>query len=172
MRGSSDVPLNAAAKSPPADKRSAVPDAPGGVERRRETRFRSQSLLNGGVAGAAKSGPASFLGTTVDLSMGGCLFRTYETLDLGMDVTVTLKLPEGDLETPGRIVHVNEDAVGCRMCGLRFEPLAADSRALLARHISRFAAAEPRTDAKDAGSPAAGRRSRGKVDVEGRVRRD
>ena len=122
MRGSPDRPFNAAAKSSPPAKRSGAPNAPEGAERRREPRVRSQSLLSGGIEGAVKSGSASFLGTTVDLSMGGCQFRTYESLDLGMDVTITLKLPEGDLKTPGRIVRVNEDAVGCRLCAMRFAP--------------------------------------------------
>lgn len=143
MRGGSDVPWRAAAKSSPPAKAGARPDEPEGAERRHDTRVRSQYFLSGGIDGAAKPGSSSFLGTTVDLSMGGCLFRTYESLDLGMDVTVTLKLPEGDLNARGRIVHMKEDAVGCRVCGLRFAPLASDPRALLTRHLSRYASVEP-----------------------------
>lgn len=144
MRGSSDLPLNATAKTQRPVASAASPDAPGGIERRRSPRVRSHSLLDGDVVDAKQSS-SSFLGSTVDLSIGGCLIRTYEVLDPGMRVTVTLKLPEGDLRTAGTVVHQNEDAVGCRLYGVRFEPLAGDSNALLARHLSRFGVTVPST---------------------------
>lgn len=133
MRGGSDDPTSATAKTQRPGQGAAFADAPGGVDRRRAQRVRSQSLLDGATQAAS-----AFLGSTVDLSIGGCLVRTYESLEAGVGVTLTLKLPEGDLKTPAKVVHVKEDAIGCRLCGVQFEPLAGESHALLARHLSRF----------------------------------
>jgi hypothetical protein len=133
MSGSSDVPSNATAKTQRPAEGGALADAPGGVDRRRAPRVRSQSFLDG-----ATQASSAFLGSTVDLSIGGCLVLTYESLEPGAGVTLTLKLPEGDLKTPAKVVHVKEDAIGCRLCGVQFEPLASESQALLARHLSRF----------------------------------
>ena len=148
---STDTPTTAAGNSRSSATRNAAHD-----DRRSQTRVRSRTLANGGVAGNAVSKGGSFLGTTVNLSIGGCLIRTYEALESGMDVTLCLKLPEGEVATPGRIVHVNEDAVGCRMVGVKFAELPGETRTRLVQHISSFGV--------DTGTAS-------RLEIEGRVRR-
>jgi hypothetical protein len=197
MRGGSDIPSNTAAKSrkpatspgsakpetkpapsTPAKatapaKSPAPPKMPGKDDRRSQLRVRSRSLANGGIAGNAARTASSFLATTVNLSIGGCLIRTYEALEPGMDVTISLKLPEGDLCTPGKIVHVNEDAVGCRMCGVRFAPLGMDSHTLLLQHIATFGGeTTPPATAAPTGKSSAGATSNGKFVIEGRIHKN
>jgi c-di-GMP-binding flagellar brake protein YcgR len=150
----------------------AGPESPKGVERRGSPRVRSTYFLNGGIEGDPTRSSSSFMGTTVDLSMGGCLIRTYEALERGMDVTVTLNLPEGDLKARGRIVHAEEDAVGCRMCGVRFVPLAGESHSLLARHLSQFGVTTTPAKGSAKTPKVDGRSPSRKILVEGRVHRD
>ena len=150
----------------------AGPESPGGVERRSSPRVRSTYFLNGGIDGDPSRSNSSFMGSTVDLSIGGCLIRTYEALETGMDVTITLNLPEGELKARGRIVHAEEDAVGCRMCGVRFVPLAGDSHALLARHLAQFGVATAPAKGSAKTVKLDGRGAGGRIVVEGRVHRD
>jgi len=150
----------------------AGPESPGGVERRSSPRVRSTYFLSGGIDGDPTRSSSSFMGTTVDLSMGGCLIRTYEALERGMEVTVTLNLPEGELKARGRVVHAEEDAVGCRMCGVRFDPLAGESHALLARHLSQYGVVTAPAKGSAKTIKVDGRSPTGKIVVEGRVHRD
>jgi hypothetical protein len=89
-----------------------------------------------------------------------------------MDVTISLKLPEGELCTPGKIVHVNEDAVGCRMCGVRFAPLGPATHTLLLQHMATFGGeAAPLSPAAPPGKPVSAT-STGKFVIEGRIHKN
>src|SRR5262245_665728 len=121
------------------DKKS--PEARTAVgERRSSPRYRTRALTDGSVVASEpgkKNGP-SFLGTTVNVSSGGALVRTYEALTAGQQLTLTLHLPEGDLVVSGSVLHVEQDAVGCRLAGIRFTPLEGEASALLAKHLRGF----------------------------------
>lgn len=155
---STDATTKAAGERGAASKRSA---AARDKDRRGETRVRSRTLANGGVAGTAASKGGSFLATTVNLSIGGCLIRTYEALESGMEVTLDLKLPEGDVTAPGTVAHVNEDAVGCRMVGVKFGDLPREVQARLVEHIASFGV-----------DPHARTGGAGRYAIEGRVHSD
>jgi hypothetical protein len=135
-------------------------------ERRSSPRYRTRALTDGSVVATesgAKGGP-SFLGTTVNVSSGGALVRTYEALTAGQQLTLTLHLPEGDLVVSGAVLHVEQDAVGCRLAGVRFTPLEGDAAVLLQKHLkgfdplANFGSASAKKDAaakdKDAGKDA------------------
>jgi hypothetical protein len=129
------------------DKAKNEPRATG-ADRRTSTRFRTRALTDGSVATvapAANKRGTSFLGTTVNVSAGGALVRTYEALTAGQELSLTLHLPEGDLSVSGTILHVEQDAVGCRLAGVRFTNLGAAPAELLARHLSGF---DPHANAK------------------------
>jgi hypothetical protein len=156
----SDKPSDASTK----DARSSAANGDGGEERRGQTRVRSRTFANGGVAGDAARKGGSFLGTTVNLSIGGCLIRTYEALESGMEVSLQFKLPEGDVVTAARIAHVNEDAVGCRMVGVQFVGLAGEARTRLVQHLSTFGVEAGAPDPHPAnGAP-------GRFEIEGKIR--
>jgi len=159
-----------AAKAEPAAKAAGAAKTPGRNERRTQLRVRSRSLANGGIAGDATRKAAAFLGTTINLSSGGCLIRTYEALESGMTVTITLRLPEGELGVQGTVVHVNEDAVGCKMVGVRFTPLPPDAHTMLVQHIASFGV-DSTPDPADDGKFAASDKTSGKFVIEGRIHR-
>ena len=149
---------------PGSDKSSAVSvkSEVAKKDRRGQARVRSRTLANGGVAGNSVRKGGAFLGTTVNLSVGGCLIRTYEALESGMEVTLCLKLPEGEVSTPGLVVHVNEDAVGCRMVGVKFIEISTDAQTLLVQHVSSFGV-DPTERHPGAGGGA------GRYEIEGRI---
>jgi hypothetical protein len=107
-------------------------------DRRSSPRFRTRALTDGSVVSEAAKRPQSFLGTTVNVSEGGALVRTYEALAAGQEVSLKMHLPEGDLCVSGKVLHVEQDAVGCRLAGVRFGPLASEPAGLLARHLRNF----------------------------------
>ena len=109
-----------------------------GRDRRSSPRYRTRALTDGSVVADANGRGPSFLGTTVNISAGGVLVRTYEALTAGQDLTLTVHLPEGDLQVTGSVLHVEQDAVGCRMAGVRFGPLNDAAAAMLARHLRSF----------------------------------
>ena len=125
-------------------------DADGARDRRSSTRYRTRALTDGSLVDDVPKGGRSFLGTTVNVSSGGALVRTYESLTAGQEVALTMHLPEGDLKAIGTVLHVEQDAVGCRLAGVRFAKLADDQNTLLLRHLRTF---DPRGSA---GAPASG----------------
>jgi hypothetical protein len=174
-----------AVKGAPAPQKSGAPQArakPAAAksvegkssrERRTQQRVRARTFAKGGIAGDATRKAAAFLCTTINLSVGGCLIRTYEAIESGMTVTLALKLPEGDISVQGMIVHVNEDAIGCKMGGVRFAPLDADAHTKIIQHIASYgvdedAPAEEAPGAKGGGAP---ERASRKFVVEGRIHR-
>lgn len=109
-----------------------------GRDRRSSTRYRTRALTDGSLVDDAPKGGRAFLGTTVNVSSGGVLVRTYESLIAGQEVALTMHLPEGDLKVIGTVLHVEQDAVGCRLAGVRFAKLGEDQNNLLARHLQTF----------------------------------
>lgn len=123
--------MSAARTDPPAARSP-------GRERRTGTRFRTRALTDGKIVGEPKQIAQSFLGTTVNVSAGGALVRTYEALSAGQEVSLTMHLPEGDLSVQGTVLHVEQDAVGCRLAGVRFAPLGDLPASVLSRHLRAF----------------------------------
>ncbi len=91
-------------------------------------------LADGLIQSSTQTG-AAFLGSTVNLSLGGALVRTYETLEAGMKLALHFRLPEGDLAAVGVVQHVAVDPIGCRLAGVRFDPLPDASLTLLSAHL-------------------------------------
>ncbi len=120
----------AGTKEPASTTTNAAPSE----ERRVATRLRSRSLTDGRIESSAQSG-AAFLGSTVNLSLGGTLLRTYETLEAGMKIALRFQLPEGELEACGTVQHVEIDPIGCRLAGIRFDPLPNEVLTLLSAHL-------------------------------------
>jgi hypothetical protein len=106
-------------------------------DRRAATRWRTRALTDGSFVGGQEGGTA-FLGTTVNVSTGGVLLRTYEALTAGQELSLTMHLPEGDLIANGTVLHVEQDPVGCRLAGVRFTALGEAQSRLLARHLQSF----------------------------------
>ncbi len=121
-----------------AESRSRTDARNGTAERRHGPRFRSRQLTDGSIVGKAGAEPHCFLGTTVNVASGGALLRTYEPLTAGQQIELTVHLPEGDLSATGIVLHVEPDAVGCRMAGVRFVGLPAAATQLLMRHLRSF----------------------------------
>jgi hypothetical protein len=118
-----------------SDGKKPVPTA--NDERRTTNRYRTRALTDGDVVAAPSAGHA-FLGSTVNVSKGGALVRTYESLELEQEVALTLHLPEGDLKVGGTVVHVRHDSVGCKLVGVKFGPLPIEAAELLGHHLETF----------------------------------
>lgn len=113
------------------------------TDRRMNQRLRSRTLTDGKISGGSDRSDA-FLGSTVDLSLGGACIRTYEQLTQGMRVALRFRLPNGDLAAMGEVTHVTVDPIGCRLAGVRFEPLAEAVREHLANHLATVKPPEPK----------------------------
>jgi hypothetical protein len=130
---------------PPASADPAMPDPKRPIngrddpaERRGSERIRARTLADGTIASGGADHGDSFLGSTVDLSLGGACVRTYEALDTGMRVALRFRLPAGDIATVGEVTHVTVDPIGCRMAGIRFDTLPTDERTRLVEHLARI----------------------------------
>ena len=127
-------------KSRKGEARTALSD------RRSSPRYRTRALTDGSVVDpvgkdgkpVAKGQGSSFLGTTVNVSSGGALVRTYEALTAGQEVALVMHLPEGDLRVAATVLHVEQDAVGCRLAGVRFSALGDEPARILAKHLKSF----------------------------------
>lgn len=149
-------------KPAPATKAAVPSTADADDERRRATRLRSRTLTDGRIQSSEQRGLA-FLGSTVNLSLGGALLRTYEALEAGMKLALHFRLPEGDVEAIGTVQHVDIDPIGCRLAGVRFDPLPNDVLTLLSAHLHGVepTAISPAAEAAKLGS--------GVVSVSGRI---
>jgi hypothetical protein len=101
-------------------------------ERRRAPRHRSRALVDG------RAGGLGFLGSTVDLSLGGALIRTYEPLAVGQEAELVLRLPEGDATLAATVVRVTTDSVGCSLVAVRFATPLGAAEAPLAAHLAAY----------------------------------
>ena len=127
-------------KTRKGDARTALSD------RRSSPRYRTRALTDGSVVDPvgkdgkplAKTQGSSFLGTTVNVSSGGALVRTYEALTAGQEVALVMHLPEGDLRVSATVLHVEQDAVGCRLAGVRFGVLGDEPARILSKHLKSF----------------------------------
>ena len=123
-------------------------------ERRRGVRLRSRTLADGKLRDP-QGAMQSFLGSTIDLSQDGTRLRTYEALETGMRLVLLLRLPEGDVAATGAVLHVTVDPIGCRLAGVRFDPLVADSATLLSAHLHAFRSRAPIVTGGAAAQPVA-----------------
>jgi len=118
-------------------------------ERRHGDRLRSHTLADGKVRDP-QGRVTSFLGSTIDVSLGGTQVRSYEALEPGMRVVLNLRLPEGDVAATGTVVHVTVDPIGCRLAGIRFDALVAEAAELLAAHLRTFQPRRSRNESSEA----------------------
>jgi hypothetical protein len=134
----------------------AKPAGSGRHEERRRSgdRLRSHTLADCKVRDP-RGKMSSFLGSTIDLSLGGVMVRTYEALDEGTRVVLNLRLPEGDVAASGTVVRVSVDPIGCRLAGVRFDPLVAESAKLLTAHLHAFRSRTPIVTRSAAATPVA-----------------
>lgn len=121
-------------------------------EKRRESRFRSRMLLEGEVQRGAKEGGRSFLGSTVNVSGGGALVRTYEPLPVGTELDLKIHLPDGDFDAHARVMHARKDAIGCTLLGVRFLQAQLNARLLLEKFLHACSSALPKSAAPTEGA--------------------
>lgn len=112
-------------------------DHPAPAERRVGERVRARPLTDGTIAEDGGEPVSSFLGSTVDLSLGGACVRTYESLTAGMRLSLRFRLLDGDLSAVGEVTHVTVDPIGCRMAGVRFDALPPADHERLRVHLAR-----------------------------------
>lgn len=97
----------------------------------------ARPLTDGTIAEDGGEPVSSFLGSTVDLSLGGACVRTYESLTAGMRLSLRFRLLDGDLSAVGEVTHVTVDPIGCRMAGVRFDALPPADHERLRVHLAR-----------------------------------
>ncbi len=80
------------------------------------------------------SSPITHAETITNISLSGCFMKTNAWLDVGAQVSLSVRLPGGgSLEIKGKIIRREAEPVGC---GIGFEELSEEERQKLALLIA------------------------------------
>jgi len=104
----------------------------GGLERRESVRVQVSHEVH--VTPIGFDAPAARDATLLDLSLSGCAFRSDEPIDVGLRVVVEMAIGRVALTLEGEVVRTwTMDASLAYHAGVQFDPLSAQSRALIQR---------------------------------------